>query len=124
MTSTEPESGTDSGVFMTIFGENNKTNRIVLSDSETRFNQGDIYQFEMNAVDVGDVSLIECCMSFYFYRLIVFVFVLKIKKINIGQDGKGLHPIWHLQTVEIQKGTETYKSIFSLLVALLHQWSF
>jgi hypothetical protein len=33
----------------------------------------------------------------------------KINKINIGQDGKGFHPNWHLESVQIQKETENYK---------------
>lgn len=64
MTSTEPDSGTDSGVFMTIYGEAIKTNQIVLTESETRFNRGDIYQFEIELIDVGIVSLIEYEMLF------------------------------------------------------------
>ncbi|CAF5062605.1 unnamed protein product, partial [Rotaria magnacalcarata] len=31
------------------------------------------------------------------------------RKINVRLDGKGFHPIWHLDTVRIQKGSEIYK---------------
>ena len=86
VTSSEADSGTDSGVFMTIYGDKNHTKQFLLSTSDELFKKNKTNRFEFELIDVG-----------------------KINKINIGQDGKGLHPIWHLQTVEIEKDSETYK---------------
>ncbi|CAF4501710.1 unnamed protein product [Rotaria socialis] len=90
VTSSEDDSATDSGVFMTIYGDNDRTKQFQLittdQDSETLFQKGNTDSFEFGLNDVG-----------------------KIQKINIRQDGKGFHPIWHLDTVQIQKGSEIYK---------------
>ncbi|CAF1064509.1 unnamed protein product [Rotaria sordida] len=90
ITSSEDDSGTDSNVFMKIYGENDQTKRFQLitteQDSKLLFKKGKTDKFDIKLNDVGN-----------------------IQKINIAQDGKGLHPVWHLKTVEIQKGTEFYK---------------
>ncbi|CAF0862963.1 unnamed protein product [Adineta ricciae] len=93
ITSSEDDSSTDSGVFMTIYGEKGQTKKFQLikpdEDSESLFRQGQTSEFEMELVDVG-----------------------KIHKINIGQDGKGLRPMWHLDAVKIlQGGSELYNFI-------------
>jgi len=44
----------------------------------------------------------------------------KINQINIGQDGKGFHPNWHLESIQIQKGTENYKYINHFIFILIH----
>ncbi|CAF0819854.1 unnamed protein product [Rotaria sp. Silwood1] len=90
VTSSNNDSGTDSSVFMKIYGENDRTQRFQLittdQDPKSLFKQGQTDQFEIKLNNVGN-----------------------IKKINIAQDGKGLHPVWHLKTAQIQKGSEIYK---------------
>ncbi|UJR10158.1 hypothetical protein I4U23_014374 [Adineta vaga] len=90
VTSSEDDSNTDSGVFMTIYGEKGRTKQFQLiqtnQTSDSLFKQGQTSEFEMTFTDVGTIH-----------------------KINIGQDGKGLRPMWHLDAVQIQNGSELYK---------------
>ncbi|CAF3856631.1 unnamed protein product [Rotaria magnacalcarata] len=90
VTNSADESATDSGVFMIIYGDNDRTKQFQLitteQDPETFFQKGNTDNFEFNLDDVGE-----------------------IRKINVRLDGKGFHPIWHLDTVRIQKGSEIYK---------------
>jgi len=94
---------------MTIFGDKDITKQFQLinpkQDDKGLFESGQTNEFEMELDDVGKVNRIlffkkkkECMICFF-----------KINKINIGQDGKGLHPNWHLESVQIQKETENYK---------------
>ncbi|CAF2520074.1 unnamed protein product [Rotaria sp. Silwood2] len=99
VTSSENDSGTDSSVFMKIYGENDQTKRFQLitteEDSKSLFKQGKTDQFDIKLNDVGN-----------------------IKKINIAQDGKGLHPVWHPKTIQIQKGSEIYKFYADMILDL------
>ncbi|CAF3844889.1 unnamed protein product [Rotaria sordida] len=69
---------------MKIYGENDQTKRFQLitteHDTKSLFKQGKTDKFDIELNDVRS-----------------------IQKINIAQDGKDLHPVWHLKTVEIQK---------------------
>jgi hypothetical protein len=61
VTSSEDDSGTDSGVFMTIFGENDRTKQFQLTkqNSDSLFQQGGTDQFEIELDDVGDVCSLK-----------------------------------------------------------------
>ncbi|CAF3864693.1 unnamed protein product [Adineta steineri] len=90
VTSSNDDSSTDSGVFMKIYGDKDQTKRFQLTttkeNSELLFKQGQTDEFEIELNDVGDIN-----------------------KINIGHDGKGLRPMWHVEKVQIQKGSQIFK---------------
>ncbi|CAF1216392.1 unnamed protein product [Adineta steineri] len=90
VTSSDDDSSTDSGVFMKIYGDKDQTKRFQLTttkeNSELLFKQGQTDEFEIELNDVGDIN-----------------------KINIGHDGKGLRPMWHVESVQIQKGSQIFK---------------
>jgi len=89
VTKSDENAGTDSGVLMTIFGDQDATKQFQLTQTKqgdaAKFSEGTTNEFEMNLVDVGQIT-----------------------KINIGQDGNGTHPKWTLETVQIKKGTQNY----------------
>ncbi|CAF3803025.1 unnamed protein product [Rotaria sordida] len=89
VTSSEEDAGTKSGVLMTIFGDKDSTKQFQLTntkqDDKALFESGKTNEFEMELDDVGSIN-----------------------KINIGLDGTGVHPTWHLKSVQIQKGSENY----------------
>ncbi len=62
VTSSEDDSSTDSGVFMTIYGEKNRTKQFQLitsnQDSESLFKQGQTSEFQIELNDVGPVCSI------------------------------------------------------------------
>ncbi len=59
VTSSENDSGTDSGVFMTIYGDKDRTKQFQLittkQDSELLFKQNQTNKFEIELNDVGNV---------------------------------------------------------------------
>ncbi|CAF2907936.1 unnamed protein product [Rotaria sp. Silwood2] len=89
VTSSEEDAGTNSDVLMTIFGDKDKTKQFQLTNTKqgdkALFESGKTNEFEMELDDVGNIN-----------------------KINIGLDGKGVHPTWHLKSVQIQKESENY----------------
>jgi secreted protein with Ig-like and vWFA domain len=58
-TSSEDNSGTDSGVFMTIYGEKNRTKQVQLNTTkqgdDALFEQSKTNEFELELDDVGNV---------------------------------------------------------------------
>ncbi|CAF2065081.1 unnamed protein product [Rotaria magnacalcarata] len=89
VTSSEADASTDSGVLMTIFGDKDQTTQFPLSNTKLGdkplFESGKTNEFEMELDDVGDIN-----------------------KINIGIDGQGNQPSWHLKSIQIRKGSENY----------------
>lgn len=67
VTSSENESSTDSGVFMTIYGENGQTKQFQLTNQnpDSLFQKGNTDQFEIELNDVGNVSLIDTLRILY-----------------------------------------------------------
>lgn len=61
VTSSENDSGTDSGVFMTIYGDKNQTKQFQLANtekgSELLFKPGETREFQMELDDVGTVRI-------------------------------------------------------------------
>ncbi|XP_056146384.1 lipoxygenase homology domain-containing protein 1 [Lampris incognitus] len=74
--------GTDANVFCQIFGDEGKTEVIVLKSRSNDFERGTTEIFKIEALDVG-----------------------KIYKIRIGHDGKGIGDGWLLESVEIRRLT-------------------
>jgi hypothetical protein len=75
MTSSEDNSSTDSDVFMTIYGEKNRTKEFQLiksnQNSESLFKQGQISVFQIELNDVGIVGLL-----LNFYTILLFIILL------------------------------------------------
>ncbi|CAF3891735.1 unnamed protein product, partial [Adineta steineri] len=92
ITSSEKDAGTDSNVLMTIFGDKDQTKQFQLINTKqgekASFESGTINEFEMELDDVGNIN-----------------------KINIGHDGIGFQPSWNLESVQIQKGSDTYNFV-------------
>lgn len=103
-THSQNDAGTDSGVFLRIIGENDESKRIHLiktkNGEDATFRPASVNVFEVKMKDVG-----------------------RIKKINIGHDGKGLQPSWFLQTVEIQKDAEIYRFTADSILDLSMQYT-
>jgi hypothetical protein len=89
ITSSEKDSGTDSGVFMTIYGDKDQTKKFQLittkQDSELLFKPGGTNQFEFELDDVGIVNFNEIfriLFLFFLYRLIKLI-LDKMEKVFI-----------------------------------------
>ncbi|XP_053159933.1 lipoxygenase homology domain-containing protein 1-like [Hemicordylus capensis] len=72
--------GTNANVFMQIYGEQGKTEVLVLENRSNNYERGATETFKVEASDVG-----------------------KIYKIRIGHDGKGIGDGWFLETVTVKK---------------------
>lgn len=75
VTSSEDDSGTDSGVFMKIYGEDDQIEQFQLmypeQDSEVLFQQGNKDHFEIELIDVGKVRSYRIVENLFF---IIFLF--------------------------------------------------
>lgn len=77
ITSSENDSGTDSGVFMTIYGDKNQTKQFQLvsteKSSELLFKPGETRQFQVELNDVGTVRIrsrfVKIFPSFFSFEL-------------------------------------------------------
>lgn len=81
VTSDIRNAGTDSNVYIKLFGDKNDSGKIELVTSKTnknKFERGNTDVFEIKSSDVG-----------------------LIRKIKIGHDGKGIGSGWHLKEVII-----------------------
>ena len=81
VTSDKPNAGTDSNVYIQLFGDKNDSGKITLETSKTnknKFERGQTDMFEIKEADVGD-----------------------LRKIKIGHDGRGFGAGWHLKEVVI-----------------------
>jgi lipoxygenase homology domain-containing protein 1 len=79
-------SGTDANVFIIIYGENTKTEKIPLKkDSGDPFEKGKTDIIKMKGLNVGE-----------------------IKKINISHDGKSIGDGWYLEQILISIGEKSY----------------
>uniref|UniRef100_A0A667Z1M9 Lipoxygenase homology PLAT domains 1 n=1 Tax=Myripristis murdjan TaxID=586833 RepID=A0A667Z1M9_9TELE len=74
--------GTNANVYCQIYGDNGKTEVIVLATRSNNFERGTTEIFKIEALDVG-----------------------KIYKIRIGHDGTGVGAGWFVETVEIRRLT-------------------
>ena len=83
-------SGVDANVVLCIFGDENTTPNLPLrkvnSGAEAKFDAQSTLEFDVKTADVG-----------------------KIKKINIGHDGKGDAQQWFLDSITIDKAYEHYQ---------------
>jgi hypothetical protein len=75
VTSSENDSGTDSGVFMTIYGNKSQTKQFQLittkQDSNLLFKPGETNEFTIELNDVGNVCLILIfSFNWFFFDLI------------------------------------------------------
>jgi hypothetical protein len=75
VTSSENDSGTDSGVFMTIYGDKSQTKKFQLittkQDSNLLFKPGETNEFTIELNDVGNVCLILIfSFNWFFFDLI------------------------------------------------------
>ncbi|RNA02032.1 tetratricopeptide repeat 25 [Brachionus plicatilis] len=89
VTSNKLGAGTDSNVFINIFGENGETGKLALDRREEKgklFDKGNTDTFIVETKNVGD-----------------------IKKINLSHDGKGIGAGWHIDRVEITNNNVTKK---------------
>ncbi len=79
-------SGTDANVFIIIYGENTKTEKIPLKkDSGDPFEKGQTDLIIIKGLNVGE-----------------------IKKINISHDGKSIGDGWYLEQILISIGDKSY----------------
>jgi hypothetical protein len=89
VTSSEKDSGTDSGVFMTIYGDKGQTKTFQLittkQDSELLFKPGGANQFEFELDDVGIVSFNEIfrILSLFFLHRLIKLILDKMEKVFI-----------------------------------------
>lgn len=90
VTSSENDSGTDSGVFMTIYGDKDRTKQFQLITNEQNsdiflFKQNEINQFEMELDDVGKVRLITILEKFIhlFLNRLLKLILDKMEKVFI-----------------------------------------
>ncbi|XP_029436484.1 lipoxygenase homology domain-containing protein 1 [Rhinatrema bivittatum] len=72
--------GTNAKVFMQLYGENGKSEEIVLKSRSNDFEKGAVDTFKIEAMDVG-----------------------KIIKLRIGHDGDNFGDGWYLETVTIKR---------------------
>ncbi|CAF0906528.1 unnamed protein product [Adineta steineri] len=84
------ESGIDANVILCIYGDDETTTtnlalKTTKDGSDAKFDRESTVEFDLKAVDVG-----------------------KIKKINIGHDGKGSEQQWFLKSIKIEKNDELY----------------
>lgn len=79
-TGTKRGAGTDSNVFMTIYGSMGDSGERELrkSNNRNKFEDGQVDEFKVKAVDLGD-----------------------LEKIKIGHDNSGFGAAWYLEKVEI-----------------------
>ncbi|CAF1409527.1 unnamed protein product [Adineta ricciae] len=92
VTGSGKDAGTDSGVFMVVEGDKDQTERFQLVNTKrgekALFESGTTNEFEMELDDVGNIN-----------------------RIMIEHDGQGDHPQWHLESVQIKKGSDQYNFI-------------
>lgn len=71
VTSSDDDANTDSGVFMTIFGDKDQTKQFQLTNTkqgnQATFESGKTNEFEMELDDVGAVCQIVYYLFFSFY---------------------------------------------------------
>ncbi|XP_078332217.1 lipoxygenase homology domain-containing protein 1-like isoform X5 [Crassostrea virginica] len=82
-TGKKSSAGTDANVFLCIFGELGDTGRRWLRDSSTNINK-----FEKGQCDIFEIEAVT---------------LEKIKKVEIGHDGKGIGAGWYLEKVIIKR---------------------
>ncbi|UJR35879.1 hypothetical protein I4U23_028622 [Adineta vaga] len=97
VTSSRKDAGTDSNVFMTIFGDKDITKQFQLTNTKqgdkALFKSGETNEFEMELDDVGIIN-----------------------KINIGHDGQSHDSQWYLESIQIQKGSNKYNFVVKQLL--------
>ena len=73
--------GTDANVFIQLYGDQGKTEQVVLNDKSDNFERGAIEKFKRLMSDVGEFPL----------------------KLRVGHDGKGFGDGWFLNRIIIQR---------------------
>lgn len=84
--------GTDSNVFIILYGDKDDTGKLFLNKSETYrdpFERDHADVFTLEALDIGE-----------------------IRKVRIGHDGRGLGASWHLDRVEIDVASQGKRYVF------------
>ena len=74
------DAGVDNDVTMTIFGSDGATPDVKLEKGDEKFERGGVDMFRMELEDVG-----------------------KLRKMRIGQDGKGNRANWYLDKVNMKE---------------------
>ncbi|XP_012940880.1 lipoxygenase homology domain-containing protein 1 [Aplysia californica] len=79
-TGTKSGAGTDSNVFLQLYGKDGKTQEISLRNKTDNFEKGQVDKFKIEAPDVG-----------------------RLQKVRIGHDGTGMFSGWYLDKMLIQR---------------------